>query len=688
MPDRKNLNEAQRKAVTYGEGPLLLLAGPGSGKTFTIANRILYLIKNGVPPESILVVTFTREAALSMRRRFGEMSGGMNYPVPFGTFHSLFYQILQKSNFSSAKRLLGNSEKKTLLLPILKQYQELHHNEAMLTPPQETAEDLREDAAQLLSAFGYYKNTMKLEEALKKAPRRWQADFGAVMAAYERRVEEKGAMDFDDMLFSCRKLLSENEELRRTWQNRFTHILIDEFQDINPVQYEAIKLLTRKPYNIFAVGDDDQAIYGFRGAEPDCLRRFAKEFGAGRLLLDTNYRSVEEIVRVSLAVIGENKNRFRKELHAAAAHPQNKGEAEASGVVCTALRSREEQYRYLIGALERRERTQLKRTGRQPETCAVLFRTNSYMQGFAARLKRAGIPYEIKERAESIYEHFAVKDVMAYLSLAHGSGGKEDLLRIVNKPPRYVSREAVAECGADFERLRAYYKNPDGKEAPGRGRRLSAENALNLLERQLRVIGKLSLHLGVDYILRAAGYERYLSDYAGGNEEKRQMCQELTEWLRGDAAQYESLGEWERAQRMYAETLSAGGDRRNTAGRENETGGQGQASPVQLMTVHGAKGLEFDRVWIPDCNERVFPHGRLQDEKTLEEERRIFYVAMTRAKKSLELLYLTGTKERPRQPSEFLNAVYGSSISSSNSQLSRYSSKASATFSYSSSSSM
>lgn len=564
MPERKNLNEAQRKAVTYGEGPLLLLAGPGSGKTFTIANRILYLIKNGVPPERILVITFTREAALSMRRRFGEMSGGMSYPVPFGTFHSIFYQILLKSNFRNAKRLLKNSEKKTLLLPVLKQFLSHIHSEA-----QEAAEDLREDAAQLLSAFGYYKNTMKLEEALKRAPQRWQADFREIMAAYERSVEKKGAMDFDDMLFSCRKLLAENEELRKTWQNRFSHILIDEFQDINPVQYEVIKLLARKPYNIFAVGDDDQAIYGFRGAEPDCLRRFAEEFGAGKLLLDTNYRSVEEIVRVSLAVINENKNRFRKELHAAERPNNQDGAEESSGVVCTAVENKEEQYRYIISALERRERM-------RTETCAVLFRTNSYMQGFAARLKRAGIPYEIRERAESIYEHFAVKDVMAYLALAHGSGGKEDLLRIVNKPSRYVSREAVAECGVDFKRLRAHYKNQDEREAPRGGRRLSVENALNLLERQLQTIGRLSLHLGVDYILRAVGYERYLSDSAGLNKEKRQMCQDIMEWLRGDASQYESLTEWEKAQRAYTETLSDGGDRGSVAECERSAESRGR----------------------------------------------------------------------------------------------------------------
>lgn len=680
LPDLTKLNDAQRKAVTHGEGPLLLLAGPGSGKTFTITNRILYLLGNGVPPESILVITFTREAAISMQRRFREMSGKMIYPVNFGTFHSFFYQILQKSNPIHTKKLLKDSEKKALLIPILKQYS----NQQSGQSGQDTADSLREDAVQILSAVSFYKNTMNSEEAVKKMPQKWQPCFEQVLEAYESSVRKSGAMDFDDMLYLCRRLFTENENLRREWQNRFSHILIDEFQDINPVQYEVIRLLAKKPCNIFAVGDDDQAIYGFRGAEPDCLRRFAEEFGAEKLLLDMNYRSREEIVQASLAVIGENKNRFFKELHAAESGQKLPSQTSADGwaentVVCTAFMDREEQYGYMTSVL--------RQAVQEKDSCAVLFRTNAFMQGFAARLKRAGIPYEIREKAASIYEHFIVKDVMAYLSLAHGSTKKEDLLRIVNKPSRYVSREAVAECGVDFTGLRAYYKKADIEVSY----RLSVENALNMLERQLQSIGKLPLHLGVNYILRATGYGQYLRECAVGKsaltgsyavEDRWQAWQELLEWLKGDAAQYESLETWREAQENYTETLSEGAVR-NRMPKE-----RADLRPVQLMTAHAAKGLEFDRVWIPDCNEKIFPYGRLQDEKTLEEERRLFYVAMTRAKKSLELLYLTGTRERPRLPSRFLNKIYSSSISSSNSQLSRYSSNASETFSYTSSSSI
>lgn len=686
--DFTKMNEPQRRAVAHGDGPLLVLAGPGSGKTFTIVNRLLYLTERGVPPEKLLVITFTRDAARSMQRRFQELSGSPGCPVCFGTFHSFFYHILLESGAVGARGILKNSEKKALLLPILKQYSE-----------SEPAEDLKEAAERILSALSYYKNTLKPDESLKRIPPAWQPHFRVVADAYAESVKRTGKIDFDDMLSECRQLLQENAEVRAYWQERFSHILIDEFQDINPVQYSVIKLLSKEPRNIFAVGDDDQAIYGFRGAEPDCMRLFQEDFGAEKLLLDINYRSGKEIVQASLAVIGENKNRFHKELQSAqesvgtSAGPASEnvghcseggGTEVAEGVLCTGFENREDQYRYLSRALER--------TLEAGESCAVLFRTNAYMQGLAARLSSRGIPYEIRENAVSIYEHFMVKDILAYLDLAHGVGDRESFLRIVNRPSRYVGREAVAVCGADIAGLIRYYERENMPPV----RRMQVLEGLGTLGRQLRMMGGLSPRLAVEFCLKAVGYERYLREKAAAaGEGKLQEWRELLEWLKEDAAQYDSVKKWREGREEYGRALESGKGR----GRDR--------TAVQLMTVHSAKGLEYDRVWIPDCNERIFPHGKLPDEATVEEERRLFYVGMTRAKKYLGLLYLTGTRERPRQPSRFLNALpshifsrkstafgynqglsHSSSTSSSNSQLSRYSSKASATLSYSSSSSI
>lgn len=677
-----------------------MLAGPGSGKTFTLTQRILYLLRQGVSPETILVITFTKEAALSMQSRFQEMTCKdmghfVSYPVNFGTFHSVFYHILKDSNTLASDRLLSGSDKKALLLPILETYAEKEQNRR--ERGRASSDSLGEDAAKVLCAISCYKNTMRLHAACRHAPAYLQSCFETVLWEYDRAVKKTGRVDFDDMLYSCMELLKRDAGIRRYWQRRFTHILIDEFQDINPVQYEVVKLLTDRPYNLFAVGDDDQSIYGFRGSEPDCMKRFQEEFHARQILLDVNYRSRREIVEASLAVIGENRNRFAKKLHAAHSEKEEAWEAarsekeEAWGEAARerkgsqkkgrtdgdrgpqrqdAVRVRcfadsQAQYDYLLQTL-------LEQRGKEGSR-AVLFRTNSYMQSFAARLKAADIPYEMREKAVSIYEHFIVTDVMCYLQIAHGMGKREQLLRIMNRPSRYISREAVEEGGVDIGRIAAHYERSD---LPSR-QKSNIIRELKKLEKQLACLARLPLKPAVSYICKAAGYDCYLREAARGSDEKWREWQELLEWLKEDGARHGTLKDWMRFQEDYKKETES----------ESRRKPQPSEPPLQLLTVHGSKGLEFDSVWIPDCNERIFPHGRMPDEKAVEEERRIFYVAMTRAKKSLELLYLTGTKERPRLPSRFLNPLY-SSTNSSNSQLSRNSSKASTTFSYSSSSSI
>lgn len=667
--DLTHANEPQKAAIMHLRGPCLVLAGPGSGKTYTITNRILYLLERGIPPESILVITFMKEAALSMQHRFLEMSaqpsgsaaaGGGNpglkayYPVNFGTFHSVFYHILKESNVLKSNQLLSNSEKKNLILPILKAYEKKRSQEAGEKAAWIDPGSLNEDAAKILAAVSFYKNTMQISEAAEKASSSWQPYFEEICREYEDAVKETGRLDFDDMLYNCRRFLQENGAAREYWQKRFRHILIDEFQDINPVQYETVKLLASGECNLFAVGDDDQSIYGFRGSRPECLRRFAEEYGARQILLDVNYRSRPEIVRASLAVIGENKDRFVKNLRAAGSSGAGKAD-----VAIRSFPGREEQYACLVRMLQEAAQTR--------ESCAVLFRTNSYMQGFAARLKAADIPYEMKEHAVSIYEHFIVKDIMAYLQIAHGEGDREQLLRIMNKPSRYLSREALGKAGVKSEDstavplLGAMKKYYDTAQLP-ESQRQRAGCELERLERQLKSVKGFLLRPAVSYILKAMGYEEYLKGLSKANPKKFQEWQELLEWLKEDAAAYKSLREWKSAQEEYAKSMEQHGEgekRRKPSGRAHggEQGERKGKNAVQLLTVHGAKGLEFDRVWIPDCNEKIFPHGTMPDEKTAEEERRIFYVAMTRAKKSLELLYLTGTKERPRLPSRFLNPI-------------------------------
>lgn len=699
MLDLNNMNDAQRKAVTHTGGPLLVLAGPGSGKTFTITRRILYLIEHGVPPERILVITFTKEAALSMQRRFQETSK-VPQPVNFGTFHSVFFQILRKSNVLKSTELLTDSEKKNLLIPILQKNHTPSDGDL-------SYDNLREDAATFLAATSFYKNTLDADQAARKAPPWLQEKFIKLLEEYQRAVRSCGKLDFDDMLSECMRMLSEDACLRKEWQGRFDHILIDEFQDINPVQYEVIKLLAGNNCSIFAVGDDDQSIYGFRGSQPECLKRFEREYTAERLLLDINYRSNPEIVNASLSVIGENKERFEKKLKADPMRKTSSDEESITGneekVRLLSFEGSEEQNTYLYDRLG--EFLNAHKDNDSAE-CALLFRTNSGMQKLALRLKAAGIRYEMGERMQSIYQHFIVRDVMAYLTLASGDWNREALLLVVNKPSRYVSREAVGNGVRSIEELQKYYRTKSGITDKTRKNILCA---LQSFGRQLNALSRLSPGLAVTYVLKAVGYERYLRYLAGGNQEKWDEWREILEWLRADAARFSNLREWKEVQELHAMELERGkaGSRPDMGKSKKDVGrggGQSDRQPsratveetdkagprIRLMTVHGSKGLEFDTVILPDCNETVFPHGRFQTDAEVEEERRIFYVAMTRAKENLELLYQTGTKERPRLPSRFLKPLLQdhSSTSSSNSQLSRYSSKASATFSYSSSSSI
>ena len=634
MLDLNDMNPAQRKAVTKADGPLLVLAGPGSGKTFTVTGRILYLLEQGVPPEQILVITFTREAALSMQHRFQEVSRTFQ-PINFGTFHSIFFHILQRSNALKSTKLLTNTEKKKLMFPILKKYR-------VKSDSDQSNDTLGEDCAAILAAVSYYKNTLREQEAADKISNEWRPYFQRILNEYQIAVNAYGKLDFDDMLSRCRQLLLENERIRKSWQERFRYILIDEFQDINPVQYEVIGLLAGERSQIFAVGDDDQAIYGFRGSEPECLRRFEREYRAERILLDVNYRSHPQIVKASLAVIGENKNRFEKQLRADPIREECGGEER---VQMYPFVDKEDQYAYLIdrlGKFHRENQMLEKRKG-----CAVLFRTNSGMQGLAVRLRSAGIPFVMGERMQSIYEHFIAKDMTAYLTLAAGEWNRESLLRIVNKPSRYISREAVVSSPFSVRQLRNYYEMQEMQA----GTKQKMIYHIDNFERQLKALKKLSPGLAAAYVQKAVGYEKYLRSLAAGDEGKLAEWMELLEWLKADAGRFASVAEWRSVQEEHTKALEQGNNVRY--GREQID----TDTTIRLMTVHGAKGLEFDTVIIADCNETVFPHGRLQKEAEVEEERRVFYVAMTRAKENLELLYLTGTRDRPRLPSRFLNPL-------------------------------
>ena len=617
-------NEAQKRAIRHTDGPALVLAGPGSGKTTVITNRVRYLTeKVGVEPGNILVITFTRAAAREMKERYERITGTGCSRVSFGTFHSVFFMILKLAYRYQASN-------------IVKEEQRIQFIREQLDQTDLEIEDEGEFISSVLSEISLIKGElMSLDNYYAKSCS--QTVFKELYDGYEHRLRKQGLLDFDDMLKECEELLQKDDALRIYWQNLFSYILIDEFQDINYRQYCIVRLLAQKHKNVFAVGDDDQAIYGFRGAKPACMKQFVQEFGAKQIILSTNYRSHQDIVEASLAVIAENSDRFPKNLEPCEANRRHLGKMDKKNyhVRIQEFSGAKEQLQFLMRQLK--DRT-------EGETYGILFRTNLAMQSVAASLTREGIPFSIKEHGKNIYDHFIVQDILAYLRIAQGTAARADYLRVVNKPFRNISREAFGG-EVSLQALEHYYA--DLMRQTGAGYLRSAYDAVRLLRRQMEFVKNTDLKLAVWFLRKACGYENYL--------QQRQRMEQTEEWMEildfitEEAGQYKTLREWQEAQEAYREQLQKENEHHPKKGREENADCQ-----IRLLTVHASKGLEFDHVWIPDCNEKTFPHGNVQDTEHLEEERRIFYVAMTRAKKNLELLCLTGTAERPRFPSRFL----------------------------------
>ena len=605
-----SLNDQQFAAATFAGGNLLLAAGPGSGKTHTMTARIIYLIEElHADPSSILVITFTRDAALSMQKRFSSLCK-KTYPVAFGTFHSVFYHMICDHYRSSAPVLVFDRNKIAIAGNCIRRI--------MGT---EFTDEYKESTQNLIQAISIYKNTLDMDRAAVVLPEEGRSHFQDMFRYYEGTRRKTNQMDFDDMVYDCRELLIKDKAFLKKWKNRFKHILIDEFQDINPVQYETVKLLTDDDSQVFAVGDDDQSIYGFRGASPGILTRYSEELNAQILHLDTNYRSMTGIVNASLAVIEESKDRIHKDLRSFTDDPGK--------VNILSFDDRRSQYEHMAEIL---------RQDHSPH--AVLFRTNLEMQGFASYLSLKGIPFGIREKTDSCFEHFIIRDIISYMKLATGEPDEECLIQIINRPQRYINAECVIGSGGDIDKVIAAMNSNAGiMNTP------SKMHKLTVLKFDLRFMKNLSPALAVDFILKKIGYEKYIQSLCHGDERKTEEYTEVTGTVLNLASSADGIREFIELKNRYEEDLKKA--------RNKDSAG----APVQLMTVHASKGLEFEKVTIPDCNEGNFPHGRMPDPETVNEERRIFYVGMTRAVSELNLFYVNSKKNSKYLPSRFLNPL-------------------------------
>lgn len=632
-------------------GPAMVLAGPGSGKTFVTVHRIHRLITSqGVDPAHILVITFTKAAALEMQERFFRLSA-KPLPVRFGTFHALFYHILRQSAQYRGYTIITETEKRKLIRDII-------HNHRRFVYLQE------EDREELLAAVSRYKTEMaenqaknrKVEEKADMASadnmtqiqKMKPEDFLFLLKEYQSWLAEFSKFDFDDLMTACLQLLQEDGDCLSAWQAQFRYILVDEFQDISPVQYEIVKLLAAPENNLFIVGDDDQSIYGFRGASPDSMQRFLADFSqAKQILLDVNFRCHEKVVQAAGRVIGENENRIPKQILSA--------HAAGEGVLLCPAPSREKLQEAVAAAMKKEQ------AAGKLSDCAMICRTNLDCGFWAQTLHDAGIPYVLKEKPQNRFSHFVVRDICAYLALGQGDHSRSHFFRVMNRPVRYIKRDSLPSEQVVREAWIAYYSDTPVIQA----------RVIKLYKDIDNLSGK-RLHLQIHYIRKVIGYETYLREKYGS--EKAEELIKVGEEFEAFSRQFSSLQEMKAYMEESVQAINEPA--------ADQTG-------VRLLTMHASKGLEFGTVFLPDCIEGKIPSEQAKTQAETEEERRMFYVAMTRAKNRLFLFFQNG-KTGKDAPSRFLNPLLSQelSTSSSNSAASRNSSKASATASYSSSSSI
>lgn len=591
------VDSSQKKAIEHDRGPMLVLAGPGSGKTLVITRRTQWLIeKAGVAPGNILVVTFTRAAAGEMRSRFDRLMGGRHLPVSFGTFHAVFFTILKYAYQYKVENILMENEKYDILRDIVHRIDvEMDDEKDFLM---NIAGDISRVKGDMMSLEHFYSVNCSKDV------------FDEIYNEYNKKLKRMRRIDYDDMLLQTWQLFKERPDILLAWQKKYRYILIDEFQDINRIQYEIIRLLAKPENNLFVVGDDDQSIYRFRGAKPEILLGFTKDYPEAKLtILNKNYRSTGAIVNRAAQLINHNEQRYKKDFKAF----REKGEE----VLVKAFVKPADQYLKMI-----REIVDLhEKRGVPWEEIAVIFRTNLQMAGLVEQLMMYNVPFVMKDSVPNIYEHWIAKDIFSYMNLAFGGNRREDYLRIINRPNRYISRAYLDEDPVNLSNLKDYYENKEWML-----------ERIEQLEYDLYMLASMGPYPAIQYIRHSIGYDAYLKEYAAYRGIKADDLLEVLDDLMDKSHAHSTWEEWFQAIGQYSETLKL---RARQKFEENEG--------IRLLTMHGAKGLEYDVVYIPDANDGMTPHKKALTASEQEEERRMFYVAMTRAKNDLRVYF---TRER------------------------------------------
>lgn len=530
-----------------------------------------------------------------MKDRFFKLTKGRGQGVNFGTFHAVFFTILKYAYHYSAANIIREEQKNQIFRDILA------HLDYEIEDEKEFISGITSEISLVKGErmdLEHYYSINCSEEIFKK-----------IYRDYEYRLRKENLIDFDDMLVLCYELLKERPDILSVWQKKFKYILIDEFQDINRVQYDIIKLLAMPENNLFIVGDDDQSIYRFRGAKPEIMLNFGKDYPEGKqVLLDINYRSTEKIVACSTCLVKNNVNRFPKVIKA-----ERQGGQDISVRFFKELK---EQNSMVVAEI-----LKYYKMGIPFSDMAVLFRTNTQPRALIDKLMEYNVPFQMKDRIPNIYDHWIAVNLITYIKLAMGYRDRGLFLQIANRPKRYLSRDCFSSPQMEFHKIREFYQDKDWMI-----------ERINKLEYDLELMKNMSPFAAINYIRRGVGYEDYLTEYAAFRRIKPEELIDTLNELQDSAREYKTYEEWFLHIREYKEEL------------KNQAQSQKQhQNSAALMTMHSSKGLEYRAVFIVDANEGITPHRKAMLEADLEEERRLFYVAVTRAK---EYLHIYSVKER------------------------------------------
>lgn len=644
-------NNAQREAVNHFKGAAMVLAGPGSGKTTVITHRIKELIRKDVSPEKILVVTFTKAAAVHMQRKFFQIMEGehwvkSSYPVSFGTFHGIYFRILKLSKNYSGRNILTENQKSQILREII------IRNRINTTSLNEFIQNI---IGEISNVKG---NMIPLSDYAPKSCK--NMEFKLIFDEYAKELKSQNKIDFDDMLLDCYTLFKEEPVLLQKWQQVFEYVLIDEFQDINKIQYEIIKMLVAPENNLFIVGDDDQSIYGFRGACPELMFRFEKDYQACRkIILNINYRSTDEIIQMSKNLIKNNSSRFEKNIISPKGNnnknDENNNENENIKDGCSIPRkrnnnntknknnnkSKDTDVRIFRNQMEQLQYTAVKITELQSrgiDDIAILVRNNSQIDIIQRFLEEQEIISESKVAKKSVFKTQVGVDIYNYIKAAINLNkveirNNESLIYILNKPARLISNGMISDYGIDFNSLKNVYSHSS-----------EIVKKIEKLEFDLQMLLRLKPMAALMYILKGIGYENYLKELSRERKINYSVFEKEIEEIKTNSLKYDTLESWILQE---SEENSA-----NTKSKEKQV-----RKPIHIITMHGSKGLEFDSVFILDANQGIIPTSKAVRERDFAEERRLFYVAITRAKKYLNIYCVSENLGCYAEPSIFMKEV-------------------------------